>query len=112
VYLQTQHQNANGVQNLKYCIRVVENRLNEHAQRSPHHLKDLGRETRFFYKNSNYTIERTDVYLITCDGINLVYPLTGAVWKTWLIFQNFTFRQMSKKINKINFPYVYSVSMG
>ena len=30
------------------------------------------------------------------------------VWKTWQIFQNLTLHQMSKNINKFNFPSVYS----
>jgi len=34
------------------------------------------------------------------------------VWKTEKIFQNLKFHQMSKKINKFNFPSVYSFSMG
>ena len=34
-----------------------------------------------------------------------------SVWKTWQIFLNLKLCQMSKKINKFNFPSVYSVSM-
>ena len=39
-------------------------------------------------------------------------PCAWLVWKIWQIFQNLKCRQMSKKINKFNFPSVYSVSMG
>ena len=34
------------------------------------------------------------------------------VGKTWQIFQILKFHQLSKNINKFNFPSVYSVSMG
>jgi len=33
------------------------------------------------------------------------------VWKAWQIFLNLKLHQMSQNINKINFPYVCSVSM-
>jgi len=41
----------------------------------------------------------------------MVRPVTP-VWKTWQIFHNLKFRHMPKKINKLNFSFVYSVSMG
>jgi len=58
----------------------------------------------------NFNLFALEVFTPTPNMGILLRPYRE--WKTWQLILNRKFRYMSKKINQINFPSVYSVLMG